>query len=336
MNPALARLYSPCPVSMQNLVLARYSAILDRERYRGEFKEYAALFPRSQWFSRGKLEAYQDETLRALIRRAYDSAPYYRAVFDQRAMTPGRQRSRGDFVKRPLLSKDDIAKIFDDLISNRVVPSGLKHGHMSGTARSPLQVRYDSSVIHATYAVLGRQYRWAKCRLTRDGEHIAVARGNVIVPLDKKEPPFWRYNRFHNQLVLSSFHMSKEHLGDCFEEMRRYGVRVLDGYTSELYLLAKFLCDNGAVFASAPSLPRWKRCAISSAKLSRNASSAECATITRSPSAWRSRRSAKRTRVITWRWSTAFLKSWTSGASRPVSEPRACWLKRRFTIPACR
>jgi phenylacetate-CoA ligase len=174
--------------------------------------------------------------------------PYYRAIFDARRLKPADVRTRTDLVKLPLLTKDDIRKNFKTLISSAIAPGQRKYGHTSGTTGSPLEVCYGPSVVYATYAALDRQYGWANCRLARDGDRIAVARGNVIVPLHQKKPPFWRYNRYHNQLLLSSFHMSKENLGNYFEEMRRYGVQVLDGYPSTLFVLAKHLKNIRASF----------------------------------------------------------------------------------------
>ncbi len=248
MNPLLTKMYGASPVFLQNFLLTGYSAILDRQRYGRGFSDHAELLAKSQWFGKAELEAYQDEKLSALVRHAYDTVPYYRAIFDERRLKPGDVRTRGDLAKLPLLTKDDIRKNFKNLISSAVAPGERKFGHTSGTTGSPLEVCYDTSVIHATYAALDRQYRWADCRLARDGDPIAVARGNVIVPLNRKRPPFWRYNHFHNQLLLSSFHMSKENLGSYFEEMRRYGVQVLDGYPSTLFVLAKHLKNSHATF----------------------------------------------------------------------------------------
>lgn len=248
MNPLLARIYRACPVTLQNLLLTGYSALLDKERYGGGFHEYADFLARSQWFGKAELEAYQDEKLRALVRHAYDSVQYYRTVFAERRLTPADIRTRQDLGKLPLLTKDEIRKNFRKLISSAFAPRQLRYGHTSGTTGSPLEIAYDASVIHATYAALDRQYRWANCRLARDGDRIAVARGNVIVPLDRKKPPFWRYNRYHRQLLLSSFHLSPENLEHYFEEMKRYAVQVLDGYPSTLFILAKYLKNRRATF----------------------------------------------------------------------------------------
>jgi phenylacetate-CoA ligase len=248
MNPYLASIYNASPVFIQNVILTGYSAILDRERYGGGFGVYKSLLSKSQWFSTDELKAYQNEKLREVIRHAYDTVPYYRAVFDERGLKPSDVKTQKDLIKLPLLTKADIRKNFRILISSAISPDKLKYGHTSGTTGSPLEIGYDSSVIYATYAALDRQYRWANCRLQWNGDRIAVARGNVIVPLNRKKPPFWRYNRYHNQLLLSSFHMSKDNLPHYLAEMKRYGVQVLDGYPSTLYVLAKHLKNNESYF----------------------------------------------------------------------------------------
>lgn len=99
-----------------------------------------------------------------------------------------------------------------------------------------------------TYAALDRHYKWAGCELSKHGDRIAVIRGNVIVPLTQQEPPFWRYNRTHNQILLSSFHLSSKNLGVYFEELSRFNPGVFDGYPSTLYILAKHLKTRGVKF----------------------------------------------------------------------------------------
>jgi len=250
MNPYLASVYNACPVFVQNAILTGYSAILDRERYGGRFGEYAALMEKSQWYRRAEIAAYQEERLKEVIRHAYDTVPYYRRLFDDRGLKPSDVKTKADLVKLPLLTKDDIRKNFKELLSSRFALGKLKYGHTSGTTGSPLEVGYDVSIIHATYAALDRQYRWAGCRLEHGegGDRIAVARGNVIVQLSSRKPPFWRYNRYHNQLLLSSFHMSRENLPHYLQEMKAYGAQVLDGYPSTLYVLAKHLKNNNSHF----------------------------------------------------------------------------------------
>jgi phenylacetate-CoA ligase len=248
MNRHLAALYAAAPVWAQNMMLTGFSAVLERERYGGRYREFSEFLARSERFSPSELTAYQDERLREIVTNAYENVPYYRRVFDARKLKPSDIRGGADLPKLPVLTRDDIKRSYDDLRSRRVPASGMKTGHTSGTTGTPLTVGYDAATIWMTYAVFDRHYRWAGLRLGRDGNRIAVARGNVIVPLTQKRPPFWRLNSLQHQLLLSSFHLSKTNLPAYFDELTRFRPDVLDGYPSTLYVLAKYLQSENRTF----------------------------------------------------------------------------------------
>ena len=190
---------------MQNLLLTAYSMRLHRERYAGRFAEFQRQFAQLERSSAATVEKYQDERLRAVVSHAYAHVPYYRRLFDSLGLKPGDIAGRADLHKLPLLTRKDVLEHFDDLRSRAFDPKNLRLGHTSGTTGSPLEIYYDPDVIHATYAVMDRQYQWANTRLGPGGDRVAVLRGNVVVPVAQRSPPFWRLNRYYNQLLLSSF-----------------------------------------------------------------------------------------------------------------------------------
>jgi phenylacetate-CoA ligase len=248
MNRYLAAVYSASPIWTQNLLLTGFSVMLERERYGGRYAEFQELLSRTEWLSHGELQEYQDERLRAVVAHAYEAVPYYRRIFDERKLKPSDIRGHRDLPKLPLLTRHDIRRHFDDLRSRAVPAKALRTGHTSGTTGTPLTVGYDDETVWMTYAVFDRHYRWAGCRLGKDGNRIAVARGNVIVPLSQRKPPFWRLNSRHHQLLLSAFHMSKTNLPAYFDALEKFQPEVLDGYPSTLYLLARYLQTQGRTF----------------------------------------------------------------------------------------
>lgn len=222
--------------------------LLDFERYGGEYKKYKRLLSETQWYSKNELDEYQSEHLRRLVKHAYETVPYYKRVFDERKLKPLDIKSISDLHKIPLLTRKDIQTHFKELTSSRVDVKKLKLGHTSGTTGTPLEVAYDSNVIYFTYALMDRQYQWANTNLKRFGDRIAVLRGNVIVPISREKPPFWRYNYYHNQLLLSAFHMSQSNLPLYLDKLKKFNPVVLDGYPSTLYVFAKFLLNNNLTF----------------------------------------------------------------------------------------
>jgi phenylacetate-CoA ligase len=248
LNRYASTAYRLAPIWAQNLLLTGFGRVLERERYGGRYAEFREMLARSEWLSAGEIEAYQDQRLSAIVRHAYDTVPFYRRRFDDRRLKPEDIRSRADLPKLPLLTKDDIRANFEDLRSRAMPSRQMRQGHTSGTTGTPLTVGYDRDTVWMTYAVFDRHYRWAGCQMGRKGDRIAVARGNVIVPLTQRTPPFWRHNGAQNQLLLSSFHLSRANLPSYFEALTRFAPAVLDGYPSTLYILAKHLLNRGERF----------------------------------------------------------------------------------------
>lgn len=271
MNPWLKRIYDLAPAPVQDALVSAFSARLERDRYGGRFPEFQALLQDSQWWDRQRMQAWQDERLRAVVSHAYEHVPYYRELFDRHGLRPERFRGREDLPKIPVLTRATIKSRLADLRSRRPEDRALTAGHTSGTTGSPLSVYYSTDMITMNYAVMDRQYQWAGARLQRDGDRAAVVRGNVIVPLGQKRPPYWRHNRSLNQLLMSSFHLTPANLTSYFAALREFQPRVIDGYPSSLYVLARVLLKRSerlplkAAITSSETLYDFQREAIETA-----------------------------------------------------------------------
>ncbi len=271
MNPWLKRLYDLAPAGLQDALVSAFSARLEKQRYGGRFAEFRALLEESQWWDAAKMGAWQDERLRAIVRHAYEHVPYYRELFDHHGIDAQKFRGREDLPRIPTLSRDTVKSRADDLKSRRAGDVSPGHGHTSGTTGSPLSVWYSADAITMNYAVMDRQYQWAGARLARDGDRAAVVRGNVIVPLSQKKPPYWRHNRSLNQLLMSSFHLTPDNLTVYYEALRDFQPRIIDGYPSSLYVIAKVLLNRGerlplaAAITSSETLYDFQREAIEAA-----------------------------------------------------------------------
>ena len=265
MESAFKNLYDKLPIIFQNVILSAYSGLLDKERYGGKFSYFQNLLNISQFHTSAQLKEYQDSKLKELISYSYEHVPYYRRVMDERGLTPYDIQTSNDLIKLPILTKDIINKNFSDLLSDEYNLKTVKKGHTSGTTGSPLEICYSSDLIHINYALLDRQYKWAGINLKRFGDRIAIIRGNVIVPLKQNKPPFWRHNYFHNHMLLSSFHMSQDNLKHYVDGLIKFNPKVLDGYPSTVYVLAKYLKNKGqhlkldAVLTSSETLFDFQR-----------------------------------------------------------------------------
>jgi phenylacetate-CoA ligase len=145
----------------------------------------------------------------------------------------------------------------NDLMTARTPERGWLEGHTSGTTGSPLAVWYDQQTVIENNAQDRRQKLWGGMR---PGDWIGMFLGRVIVPPEQQRPPFWRANVVQHEVWFSSFHMSEQSLGAYVTEIRRRGLRFLEGYPSTLFILATYLRRTGqtlpmrAVFSSSETL----------------------------------------------------------------------------------
>jgi phenylacetate-CoA ligase len=226
---------------------------------------------RTEWASAEALRDYQDVRLREVVGHVARHVPFYARRFAEHGVDVASFRGIADLARLPIVTRADVIAGFDDLIATNRSRSELVIGHTSGTTGSPLEVLHDAAVTAMTYALLDRQYKWAGLRLGRGGDRVAVLRGNVVVPIGQSRPPHWRVNQVHNQLLLSSFHLSDANLPGYVDAIRRFGAVAIDGYPSTAYVLARFVARTGlalplrAVITSSETLYPFQREAIEAA-----------------------------------------------------------------------
>jgi phenylacetate-CoA ligase len=261
-------LYQRSPVWLQNLLLNLHASRILLHRYDRPYREaIAGLLAQEHW-DRQRIQAAQLQKLQWVVCHAYERSPYYRRAMNEGGVKPSDLRDIRDLSRWPLLDKAIVRERASELLTATKPRRGWLHGHTSGTTGSPLGVWYDRDACRINNAV-DRQFKtWAGVGET---DWIGFLLGRVVVPIQSTRPPFWRVNRVHRQVWLSSFHLSDRYLEHYVREIERRRLRFLEGYPSTLYVLAKFLLQQGrvlpmrAVISSSETLHGLQREAIESA-----------------------------------------------------------------------
>jgi len=241
MMHSLQSIYDKSPTLMQNILLSSYGLYLNYQRYGKKFEDKYRHFEKMQWWDYDRLVAYQNTRLQKLIKFAYENVPYYHRLMKKEGLKPADIKSRKDITKLPILTRDDIKRNFDALLSKglgRIDRKKLLKGHTSGTTGSPLEFYWDQNTCIVNNVVHWRQKSWAGIKLH---DRCAVLLGRTVVPIEKKIPPFWRMNYVHNTLWLSSFHLTIGNLALYVEKLQQFRPKYIEGYPSTLFILAKFL-----------------------------------------------------------------------------------------------
>ncbi len=106
--------------------------ILRRENQGSALRHWRFL-EKSQFWSRERLRSYQWEKLTALLRHAYETSPYYTAVFKERGLTPESFRNFGDLSRLPILTRNDLFEKGKEILSVKYDIADLQNVLTGGT-----------------------------------------------------------------------------------------------------------------------------------------------------------------------------------------------------------
>jgi phenylacetate-CoA ligase len=123
--------------------------------------------------------------------------------------------------------------------------------YSSGSTGLPLRVPLSIQTYQKEYAYWS--YHRSFANVAR-GEKVATFAGHKIAKIEKKSPPFWVYNRYENQIIFSSYHLSNDLLNYYLQQINIFKPTLINGYPSSLYLLAKHIVLNNSKLEFQPKM----------------------------------------------------------------------------------
>lgn len=262
--PDLEAVYRRSPIVVQHAMATAFGAKERVLRYGGRFREYCDEVDRGQWLRAEELAEVQAARLRAMVAFSVEQVPHYRQLFRELGLVPGDIQRPEDLAHLPVLEKAQVRQDPESFRPERLDERPVAQT-TGGTTGTPLRYWVTPSAMQYTYATYEVRFRrWAGVSL---GDRMASINGRKIVPVEQDRPPFWRHNLAFNQLYLSAYHLTDEHLPSYVERLERFQPEVIVGYVSSIHLLAEHLNRNGlagtisprAVLVSSETLFPWMR-----------------------------------------------------------------------------
>jgi phenylacetate-CoA ligase len=205
---------------------------------------------------RDYLEKVQLRNLKAIIKHAYDTVPYYSQLFRSVRIKPEDIKNMSDLRKLPLTNRDDVKKNYSKMVSKKSETSRLHVSSTTGSTGKPLKVYYDN----ATEGQMIATWRYAllECGLGFSDPFVqihAFANGSYVKP---RFSPFFLMNKGEMSLYSK---MSK-----IVENLARIKPVAIYSFPSFLLLLADFIRENGSrgiqprmVFSNGEILSKFQR-----------------------------------------------------------------------------
>ena len=172
-----------------------------------------------------------------MLQHAGRLIPYYFKLFERLEFSPGNIELPDAMSGLPYMSKHQILEAGESLIL-RGWRRGRVTGCTSGTTGTPVTIVQDFNSVIRENAFLGRQLAWAGYKL---GEPTVWMRGDMIVPSNDAEGPFWRMNRAENMLMMSSYHLSEGTAAAYLRALVSFRPTLIQAYPSSISYLARFL-----------------------------------------------------------------------------------------------
>ena len=191
-----------------------------------------------------RLRAYQSAELLRLLREAKAGTAYYKqalAGLDDAAMTDVVQQL--DLQALPLLEKSTLKEQTPDFYN--VHRKTTLSSSTSGTSGKSMVVEYDTESVQRRFAFMHRQRLWAGAD---PFARTVQCSGRRLVRSDRTRAPFWMSNPFEKQLLVSTYHLSQEHVPAIVERIQAFRPEILHGFPSALVPLADYVDEQGIRF----------------------------------------------------------------------------------------
>ncbi len=211
------------------------------------------------------VRARQLVMLKAMLRHAHATVPYYQRTWDETDVHPNDVHDFADLEAFPIVTKSDLRKHEREFLSTAYHGQKLVTKRTSGSTGVPLTIRLDEPGKQWKYACTLRSDEWSGWRL---GQRVAKVWGN----------PEYRHfglkGRLRNYLLeravyLDTIHLTNERIHEFATTIRRQRPGLLFGHAHSLFLLADKLKQDGitdirphGIVSTAMPLHAWQRTTI--------------------------------------------------------------------------
>ncbi len=235
-------IYFSSPIFLQNILVSLYGYKLYRERYGDNASKYNKKLEESESFNFEKMYKLQEENFLKVVHHAINTVPYYQDWAFNNHIAVGDFNSLNDLLHLPILEKEEIRKDPSRFLSS--IYRGRRDLftlNTSGTSGKPLTIYCDSNSRTHHYAFFTRLRNWFD--LNQDSRRITLF-GRIILRPEQDNPPFWRYDFFQKNLLMSSYHLSEKNLPFYIKKINSYLPDEIIGYPSSIYQLAKYIVKH--------------------------------------------------------------------------------------------
>lgn len=212
-----------------------------RQRYTPEFYKYFNEYIELWKSDIDKINTFQVESLKNLLIEAFKYSDWYNKIMVEKdiSLTEITTDPFSVLKKLPFLKKEELKNNLEEIVNTNHKIIGV--GHTSGTTGSPTKFYYGLEAINRSFALWKRFHKTIGLNIKERQVRLS---GRFVVHPDKKKKPFWIYNYFERQLLMSTYHLTNDNLPVYIKKLNKFKPVLIDGYPTVIYVISKFINDN--------------------------------------------------------------------------------------------
>ena len=218
------------------------AALLD-QRSAGAFSREYRLIAESQWLSPPRILELQFERLRALLRHAEATVPFYTRWFADHGIRAASVTSPADFARLPPLPKATVVANASGLLSTAGRPSLLTQKATGGSTGERMVFYRDADAMSRNFAHVLRNYTWTGLDL---GDPHAFLWGAHFDLRAQQRLSNRLINFCLRQRWLDAFRMNEASMAGYVADLGRWKPRLLSAYVTAAATLSDFALRRGA------------------------------------------------------------------------------------------
>lgn len=226
------------PYLVKYILINTYGYFLSKKRFSGNFKRWFATYRENLKKAPDEVRLEQFELLKNNLVYCYERIPYYKRLFDEVGFSPYLIQSVKDIQRIPFLTKDIIRKEFDNLYNKNIPAKNYKLHSTSGSTGEKLKFLLPNELLYKKNTAFLYRFYWMWGIKPKD-RRVTIG-GRVFT----RKPPFWVYNRFENQLLLSSHHLDNHTVSSYINKIESFKPVFIQGHPSAILVMAKHILES--------------------------------------------------------------------------------------------
>lgn len=212
-----------------------YGFFLAKRRFSKDFKLQYNKFNENLIKDSKEIEQDQFSLLKENLIYCYENIPYYKRIFDEVGFEVYKMNRIEEIKILPFLTKDIIRKEQNNLYNKSISKSKYKTHYTSGSTGEKLKFKVNktllytinTSLMYRFYNILGIKPK--DKRVTVGGRKFANRR------------PYYSFNVFENQLLISSHNLDDLSINSYIDRMNKFRPIFIQGHPSSILIISKYI-----------------------------------------------------------------------------------------------